>query len=253
MSTKIYSGFKAKNVGAKQLMCDLIDIQTEARKIANELSWNYQMFYAVTLFDKVSLGLAEAPKSSYLGEARAAQLTAQQESERTNERNREVDYSFSICVYPVKNNEFLGLWFTEWESKYTPLIKSKPWYQEYGYWNNTDKPEHLSNREWNKRRKDWEILRWGTPANECMLTLECVKCVEFGNWITSDSQVELLSFEERLGIASNRELRNRQTVGYWDFIKNLKNGDYQNELEEIKKELSLKLVKDLTLYDLCAK
>jgi len=248
MSTKIYSGFKAKNVGAKQLMKDLLDIQNEAKTIAKHLSWNSQAWQAVLLFDEVSLGLAEKPKYSYIGEARAKLLNEQQESERTNMRNCEVDYSFSICVYPVKNNEFLGVWFTEWENKYVPLITSKPWYQEYGYWNNTDKPEHITSREWNKRRKDWEILKWGTPVNECMLTLECVKCVNFGDWIQKDSDIELLAFEQRVHIFALRQLRNlKKDVEYFDFYKQLKDGMYAQDIEKIKSEIRPKLVENLTL------
>jgi len=251
MSTKIYSGFKAKNVGTKQLMQDLLNIQSEAKNIARQLSWDYQAWKAVLLFDEVALGLAEKPKYSYIGEARAKLFSEQQESERTNMRNREVDYSFSICVYPIKNNEFLGVWFTEWESKYTPLIKSKPWYQEYGYWNNTDKPEHITNREWNKRRKDWEILKWGAPVNECMLTLECVKCVNFGDWITKDSDIKLITYEQRVHIFASRQLRQlKKDVEYFDFYKQLKDGVYTQDIEKIKSEIRPKLIENLTLETL---
>lgn len=248
MSTKIYSGFKAKNVGSKQLMQDLLNIQSEAKNIARQLSWDYQAFKAVVLFDEVTLGLAEKPKYSYIGEARANLLSEQQESERTNSRKPEVDYSFSICVYPIKNNEFLGVYFTEWEDKYLPLIKSKPWYQEYSYWNNTDKPEHITNREWKKRRKDWEILKWGVPVNECMLTLECVKSVNFGDWITKDSEIELVTFEKRVHIFATRQLKKiNSDVDYFDFYKQLKDGAYASDMERIKAEIRPKLVENLTL------
>lgn len=30
------------------------------------------------------------------------------------------------------------------------------WIEEYGYWNNTDRPKHLSARQWKARAKKWE-------------------------------------------------------------------------------------------------
>lgn len=29
-------------------------------------------------------------------------------------------------------------------------------YPEYGYWNNTDMPDHVTRREWNRRRRFWD-------------------------------------------------------------------------------------------------
>lgn len=244
VSTKIYSGFKAINVEIKQLMIDLLQIQSAAKQIAQNLSWEYQIHHATILFDKVCLGEAESIKHSYYGECYAKLLEEQREVERTNMRNMSVDYSFSICIYPTQNNEFLGMYFTEWEPKYLPLLKAYPWYNEYGYWNNSDKPNKITQREWNKRRDDWEILKLGVPTNECMLTLECVKCVNYGAWIKPDSSFKVLSFDDRIRIATARRLR--ITHPNVDFRES-KDKELQKLVKTIKSDLKQKLVQDLTL------
>lgn len=32
------------------------------------------------------------------------------------------------------------------------------WVEDYAYWNNSDRPEYISNEEWNKRRELWEEI-----------------------------------------------------------------------------------------------
>ena len=32
------------------------------------------------------------------------------------------------------------------------------WVEEYGYWNNTDKPDEIPQREWTRRKKAWDSV-----------------------------------------------------------------------------------------------
>ena len=81
-----------------------------------------------------------------------------------------------------------------------------------------------------------------------MLTLECVKCVNFGDWIKKDSDIKLITHEQRVHIFASRQLRQlKKDVEYFDFYKQLKDGVYAQEIEQIKSEIIPKLVKNLTL------
>ena len=42
-------------------------------------------------------------------------------------------------------------------------------FEDYSYWNNTDKPEDVSVREWNKRFKVWEEICPDCPANNSLM------------------------------------------------------------------------------------
>jgi len=39
-----------------------------------------------------------------------------------------------------------------------------PYVEEYGYWNNTDQPEHVTDRQWRARRDTWEKICLSTSA-----------------------------------------------------------------------------------------
>jgi hypothetical protein len=45
-------------------------------------------------------------------------------------------------------------------------VKFPGWVENYSYWNNTDQPKNITNREWNNRRKMWDkvclgrVIQW---------------------------------------------------------------------------------------------
>lgn len=52
-------------------------------------------------------------------------------------------------AYVINNNE----------PEYLSNLLELPYIKEYGYWNNTDKPDELTEEEWDERRSDWnEVL-----------------------------------------------------------------------------------------------
>lgn len=44
-------------------------------------------------------------------------------------------------------------------------IKLPGWVEDYGYWDNTDRPDSVSAREWLRRRKNWQIACEPWPSN----------------------------------------------------------------------------------------
>jgi len=44
------------------------------------------------------------------------------------------------------------------EEYYTNLIEQLDYVSDYSYWNNTDKPDNISEKEWNERRKNWNKI-----------------------------------------------------------------------------------------------
>lgn len=89
------------------------------------------------------------------------------------EYERDVDFNFSVALYPLKE-KVLGMICTD-----DPTLKkhfmSQNEVSEYGYWNNTDQPNDVSDTAWDQREKDWEIALPGLGIpKECMYIRELV-------------------------------------------------------------------------------
>lgn len=61
-------------------------------------------------------------------------------------------------VYPFSNN----LKIRDFDAYLSVAAVGVPGYEDYAYWNNSDRPEHISARAWNARKKIWNtLLRYG--------------------------------------------------------------------------------------------
>jgi len=69
-------------------------------------------------------------------------------------------YCYIVPVFPGTNRDT--------EMKYPPYV------EEYGYWNNTDRPENLTNRQWETRRKNWDCCI-DPPDWDMRMTIEPIK------------------------------------------------------------------------------
>ena len=61
-------------------------------------------------------------------------------------------------------------------SKMEHVWERQPEVEEYGYWNNTDQPEGVTDAEWDERRAAWErcLPNWSPPARQALnFTLRC--------------------------------------------------------------------------------
>lgn len=67
--------------------------------------------------------------------------------------NDEHDISYEFVLFPFKRNVYAincsGLFWTEYNHN---LLKNK----EYRYWNNTDAPDNISEKQWDERKKEWD-------------------------------------------------------------------------------------------------
>lgn len=59
---------------------------------------------------------------------------------------------------PLEDGRILGYVFTNNEEKYYENLLKLPFIKEFGYWNNTDKPEELTDDEWNDRYEAWNAV-----------------------------------------------------------------------------------------------
>ena len=180
MSTKVYDGYKLPNFSSKEL----IDF---CHRLKHLVSTEQKEFYfrahskrALQLFDLHYLGeLPEYKTSEKLfisnpsNPLSIAWSEITEEVREANNKNQMHDYYFHVHFFPL-DNKILAM-PRSLNSLYNKIWESFSEVEEYGYWNNTDKPDEISNKEWNQRKKDWtEAFRGsvGWYANETGLKFE---------------------------------------------------------------------------------
>lgn len=55
----------------------------------------------------------------------------------------------------MSNTRFLATFYSE-KQEFIEIWESYPGIKEYMYYNNTDKPDNLTLKQWKKRQSDWE-------------------------------------------------------------------------------------------------
>ena len=175
----------------------------------------------------------------------------------------------SIGLYPLRNKTLITVHGT-YDMVALFIKNESDWLgTDYSYWNSTDKPESLSNREWNKRRDDWDkVFDYGATRVESMLTYTyCEKIRDIHNrfaflLMKSDySKVIIPSDDSRKkSILLNqlmsdfaKECKNDDGfdyVKYTHFLQEkrneLKDGLYDNELSNITvKPFNNKIISDI--------
>lgn len=150
MSIKLYKGFRIKTDSMKEVL-NIVEkfrpiIELEAQKIMDTFLNNVKESYNG---DKESLECKVAAHSLWFN-ARKKIL------DEGGKRMPSIDTDFSITLYPY-NGYLLGTVFTEHTAWYE-LWCQQDQIEEYAYWNNMDKPNNISEENWNQRQIDWNML-----------------------------------------------------------------------------------------------
>lgn len=80
------------------------------------------------------------------------------ENKEDNEKNifNNSRLKLELFFYPISENKTLIYVLCE-NSLFNILKENIEGIEEYGYWNNSDKPDDCTNKEWKKRKSDWNI------------------------------------------------------------------------------------------------
>jgi hypothetical protein len=157
MSTKIYYGFQVATSDPKVIL----NLVQEYR----EKYWVSDARGKKVLFLSSVVAGATDPDKKFMSEEFGYEMNAYSLAEnmwnkmrselmRTGLRNHAVDTDFQIVVFPYQD-KFLGIVYTE-NGKWFKQWLSMPGVSEYGYWNNTDQPDNISDEEWEVRSEVWD-------------------------------------------------------------------------------------------------
>lgn len=149
MSTKIYNGIKFKSNDMKEILQQLQNVRKEALKICNDLITNVNIEdYLLYKFNKIDL----ANKSSHeINKIMSNDIMINDEA-----ANLFLDFKCSIFIIPHEDGNVYGGQFCSGVESYKELLK--PYIEEYHYQNQTDKPDNISDDEWNERDEIWENI-----------------------------------------------------------------------------------------------
>lgn len=113
-------------------------------------------------------GKVSAKTTMPLSEALREVTAAAKSIRTTGQRNPDLDFQCEVTFLADPNHDpahiLYVLLFTE-RDDYTRAFEAMPQVSEYAYWNHSDRPEHLTDEQWEERRITWDrVLGRATPA-----------------------------------------------------------------------------------------
>lgn len=68
----------------------------------------------------------------------------------------EYNFDVSVAFYPYKGDIYIRPFCDMLMSKSLDFLNEDKRLREFGYWNNSDRPDNLTERQWNERAKVWD-------------------------------------------------------------------------------------------------
>jgi hypothetical protein len=161
MSTKIFNVYEVKDFKNIQR------ITHRFRKLYNEYCFqtllNLQERQVETLLSSMWKNRKDLEKilKKPLKELESYPLSELLEKIKTVGFHSPINFSASVVVYYHRNRFFIQFFGLDYINKIKlaiqNLIKNET-FKDYHYQNQTDQPKDISDKEWNERRKTWDII-----------------------------------------------------------------------------------------------
>lgn len=232
MSTKIYGGFKIEGLTWHELMCQVKGFRawadeyrrdSIAKAVAKQAISHLDGKFATT--GKVEKSMCSVVSAAYSGAA--TELESQ---------------SMTLVFYPLFD-EIYGVALMD-DNAIAEWFK-QDFVKEFAYWNNSDRPDHVTDEEWAYRRDIWDAVfgdsrtfREAGLATECLSSKYHVRDVTFEMVMAS-----MPSRESRVKAAAfNRVFGDRKLTSWVDIneILNLAsntNPKYAAAIQQLEREL----------------
>lgn len=173
MSTRI-NGYKT-DLDIKQIYKILIEkVKPVAVELARAKTARKFAAKIANQFDDISLGRIEAEENKTAADI-ATQIFLEDIEDRRSRKPYEQPYIFfSVFLYPEKNRTLLIP--ASNENELFDLFDQTKKIQEYKWYDNTDRPDNLTAREWRTRERDWKRhMGWSWVISDRGMELKIVK------------------------------------------------------------------------------
>lgn len=259
MSAKIYTGFKIDTGDIFEVQNICKEHHTAVKEITKEKVIEFLIKSAVEDFDKDMVYKKESTETdrNYISAANREMRDRQKEIKQTNSRDPEVDFGADIVIFPFEG-KFYGIYDSEKTEFYSDFL-TRPKVSEFRYYDNTDKPDNISEKDWDERSRVWDAIFKGSD-----LSCEIGFTKKYNTYISQPEIHEIMEnwnkvvpkFEKRLKywsgiIYADREFqklsdKEKNSISNYIRIDRDDSPEAQAKREEIKEELKAIMIKDLT-------
>ena len=252
MSVKIYEGLKLDTVDVSEIQNFLIKFKELALKEFNDQLFKRIGRTIVGRHDFYVLGVTnEEPKIDINDIYDILHDIADKcrETQIKFERDTENDYFCALKLYILSDKTLL---FCEAENPfYQKILESLDEVSEYGYWNNTDKPDDIDDDAWEQRHDEWITAFECVPA----WTYEVFGIRDFPYELHEIRNIEKYypSLEARVkrvaeSIALTEKFKDfDDTVSVSHVTKYIFSDEYKHDMERISNEIRDRFT-DIGLY-----
>ncbi len=164
MSTKIYNGFVIKTGDITEVMQLLDEVGVLYDDAAKKYMHTLTAHLIIDAWDGLSVGSIDEKDAEILKHyslswyAYEKILNAQKKIKETNQRDPAYDFELNILIFPKSyTDRTLAMVYGENKS-FLECFTKHPKVEEYGWWNNSDKPNEVTDEQWDQREKDWQMV-----------------------------------------------------------------------------------------------
>lgn len=164
MSTKLYNGIKFKTNDIFELMNQLKELKEKCVPIG-----------VGKLCDKKEL--AFFIRHNKLVEKKTYSIYCELRNNLNQEARNILDFNalFSLVIFPY-NNQIYGYYFNDGIEEYKDLLSEIA--EDFHYQNQCDRPEHISESEWDEREKIWNDILGYDSFSQRGLKFEVVSTLD---------------------------------------------------------------------------
>lgn len=261
MSTKIYNGYIFTDYPS--LYALRLRMERLRRKVQKEISKQLLLLTAskcVNLIDKIALGeYVGNKKSTILHEVKSEIEDRYKKIEEKRMRDPDYDFYFTLQILPIRG-KILAMAFCE--RKILEKLDGISWLKPYPYWNSTEKPDNISDKEWEQRRIDWDkaLGENSIPSQNGFKVEFTLPYLYYPYFPCAEKLLKLIpSFDDRLEKITRRKVidlivkkfveeNNGEFRGSFVFnaIDCLEKPEYEELIHKTKSEIFEKIPKEIT-------
>lgn len=178
----------------------------------------------------------------------------QKKSEASKSMMRNPFYDFDVHIPFFFYSDFVYCIIFSEQRRIHEMFKDIPTVEDYSYFNNTDKPDDVSEKDWDERALVWnKIMPTSVPSTKGLQLSRTNPFIGWSNCLIIENAPD---FEERVLISSERVVmdNNLELIigknGKFDwskYSKFRKSDEFKQELEKVKKLVRKKLPENLEI------
>ena len=178
MSTKIYNGYRSK-LSMQKLLPELKKFVIQ-EKVATKARYVRSLLYeSIRVFDLL-------PTLNFQATLVDTFIKHKEEIKDISDHEyHHLTHSVSSLILIPRDNDVLILLFCS-DLKIKKVFSELLFIDDYSYWNNTDRPDDISEQDWNNRGKDWEVALggdgYGKPIDNGYSFNIISKGIPIGSW-----------------------------------------------------------------------